>query len=198
MPKSIAELRKQAKPTVRRWLPYELCLDADLLSQVRALVQEQSDLRQQVPTIGEGKVKRVNNPITARIRESEAKLAELKSEIDDATGTLVLSAKLSDAEWNAWVDAHPARDEGEPGFERDQRGSQGLCNVDDLVDELRKYADTWNGEPVTDEDWDFIAERANNGSKIEMALTVVSLYEQTIDLPKWRSALLGFLPSETA
>ena len=199
MPKSIAELRKQAKPAVRKWASYELCLDVDLMSQAQSLVQEQMDLRASMPGDREsGPPQRVNDPKVTKLRKNEAALAKLNKQIDDVSGTLVLRAKLTDAEWDAWVDKHPARDEGDGGYDRDLRGADGLVNVDALIGELGKFADTWNDAPIEGaEDWDFIAERAGKGDKLAMARIVVSLYEQAIDLPKWRAGLLGFLKSET-
>lgn len=199
MPKSIAELRKQAKPAVRKWASYELCLDVDLLSKAQSLVQEQMDLRATMPTEREsGPPRRVNDPKATALRKNETALEKLHKQIDDVSGTLVLRAKLTDAEWDAWVDKHPARAEDAPGYDRDLRGADGLLNADALIAELGKFADTWNGTAIADADeWDFIAERAGKGDKLAMARLVVSLYEQAIDLPKWRAGLLGFLRSET-
>jgi hypothetical protein len=190
MSKSLAELRA-AKTRSRPEHAYTVCLAQHLVAEVRSLTEELAalDVRKQRDEDGEqdGPPKRLGEGETPRAEEIKARLAEVLDEMADHEGELRIRANVEDGEWRRWTNAHPARDEDQPGHKRDQDVTGGYCNADDLIDDLARYVHSWNGEPLEEGDWEALG--VSPADQKRLATMVVSLYESDVSIPKWRSAL---------
>lgn len=191
------------KPKARPERSVTLCLAPDLVGDVQALVEERSALMQSRavesdPEVG-GKPRRVGQGVSKREREINTELAGLFEKIVEHEGEMRLRATWSDGEWRRWVDAHPAREEGKPGHDFDERAAHGLCHADDLIDELGAFAFEWNGEKMQPDDWaEIFAPVVSGGDKAIMASTIVSMYESRLDFQQWRSSLSAVLSRSSA
>lgn len=128
-----------------------------------------------------------------RVAEIHDQLAQLLEEMRRYEGTLTITATKSDGDWAKWKIEHPAREGGEPGS-RDDYITSGLCNADDLIEDLATYVTHWEGQPLGDGHF----ERLNvlRPDKKAIAALVVNLYEEGDNLPKLRSNLSAALASE--
>lgn len=190
MSKSLAEMR-QSKATSLPERSHRICLASALIAEVQALTEEQAHL--EIPRGSDedepsGPPQRLGQGEPARAAEIRDRLAELWDEMDEHTGELRLRA-IDNGEWRRWVDEHPARE----GNDRDGRVAFGVCNGDDLLDSLGKWAQSWNGEPLAEGDWEFIRAKAAGGDLVAMAHSVVAMQEAEVDLPKLRRASLASL-----
>lgn len=192
MSRSLADLRA-SKPQSRPERSLTLCLAPHLVAEVQILTEELSSLRPApLDTDGDrpGRPRRLGqgeDPRTVEIRE---RLDVLLTEMAEHEGEMRLRANRTDGEWRRWVNEHPARPDGEPGAERDERVAAGCCNADDLLDDLATYAYAWNGEHLAGDDFAEIFEpNIASADKAQMAQTVVSMYESRLDFQRLRSSL---------
>jgi hypothetical protein len=190
MPKTLADLRA-AKTTSRPERAYTACLAQHLVAEVGSLTDELASVearsrRSDDDEDDAGPKKRLAGP--PRVEEIKARLAEILDEMAEHEGELRIRA-VEDGEWRRWTNEHPARDEDEPGHQRDQTVAYGYCNADDLIDDLATYAHSWNGEELTGDDWSLISDRLSPADKKQIASLVVSMHESDVSIPKWRSAL---------
>lgn len=199
MPKSIAELRASAHVGLPEWT-YRLCLATKILGEIQSLVEELRLLEETEQERAEGKQAGPKRRAAEKApgQQLRARIAELRQEMDEHTGTLTFRG-VDDNVWRRWKDAHPAR----PGNERDSRIGHGFCNADDLVDALGTFVVAWNGEelkpPAYDAkgeltepgDWEFFRASAAPGDLNQMAVEVIDRHETVVDLPKLSSALRG-------
>lgn len=202
----LADLRSNP-PASRPERSYDLCLVPHLVAEVESLTQELAqlagELAQLRPADDSSEAKRSRPPsrsadgpdpriaqIEARDAEIRARLGQLLAEMAEHEGQMRLRAKRSDGEWRMWCDEHPAREEGEPGYDRDVRVTKGYCNADDLLDDLATYAYAWDGDLLADGDFAGIFEpNIASADKSEMARLVVSMYESRLDFQQLRSSL---------
>lgn len=128
-----------------------------------------------------------------RVTEIHTRMAELLDLMRRYEGTLTITATRSDGDWAKWKIEHPAREGGEPGS-RDDFITSGLCNADDLLEDLATYVTHWEGQPLGEGHF----ERLNvlRPDKKAIAAIVVNLYEEGDNLPKLRSNLSAVLASE--
>lgn len=197
MAKSLAELRA-TRPQSRPERSVTLCLVPALVAEVQSLTEELTDLSGRKEP-GEGSPRRMGQGLGARATEIQARLTELLEEMAEHEGELRLRATRTDGEWRRWCNEHPAREEGEPGYDRDMRVTSGYCNADDLLDDLATYALSWNGEPLAPTDFaDIIEPATSTADKAEIATAVVSMYESRLDFPRLRSSLSASLKRSSA
>lgn len=211
MSKSLAELRAERteKPAGRRpTRTLTVCLAPDLLQRVRVASDECDRLQWLARPVAsesdedtpDGPPKRVGgedpaakkerDEARAKLADAHATLKSLLAEMGDYEGEFTLRANLTDGEWRRWANEHPARGEGEPGHERDQRVTLGYCSADALIDHLGAFVHQWNSEPVSAVDWAEVFEPdVVTADKAEMATGVVALYESRLDFPRMRSSL---------
>lgn len=190
MSKSVAELR--TSPRVGRpERSYQLCLAPKLVAEVQSLLAELEDAQVASAAQREGNEtaappRRLGQaPAGAEIRQ---KLAALREELDEHTGTLTLRG-MTEGDWRLWVDANPPRD----GNERDEALGYGFCNADALIDNLGAFAHEWNGEALGPGDWEFLSQNAAPGDVKAIASTVVQMHETVVNLPKLLSSSLATL-----
>lgn len=190
MSKTLAELRQSERVGLPK-RTYSLCLAPALVDEVRQLVEQLEEAQAVSAAQREGDATTApprrageSSPVLA-IRD---RLRALREEMAEHTGELTMQG-VTEGEWRAWVDEHPAREDNG----RDRRVAFGYCNADDLIDELGSYAHAWNGDKLTPGDWDFIRANAAPGDIKELVQAVVSMHEMAVDAPKLLNDLLGIL-----
>lgn len=169
---SLADLR--AKPIRSRpEQRHEVCLDHELLAQVREL---DSVLTQFMNAADSGTS--FTQAQRQLAEDAAAQRTELLPALAAASGMLTIRATPTYAEWLDFTDKHPARQEGTPGHERDyiHFAGRGVCNMDDLAANLAPYVAAWNGEPLAPGDWETAFESVAPSDRIDIAYIVVSLY----------------------
>lgn len=195
MSKSLAELRTSP----RVGLPersYSLCVASTLVAEVQSLMVELEDVRTVEAARRDGdesgaRPRRMGeSPASVKIR---GRLSELQAEMVEHTGILVIRG-WTEGDWRIWVDAHPARE----GNERDEAFGYGFCNTDDLIDNLHKFAHTWNDEPITAGDWTFLSQNSAPGDLKSIASMVVQMHETVVNLPKLLTGSLATLDAGNA
>lgn len=189
MSKSLADLRAQ-RPQSRPERSLTVCLAPHLVAEVQQLTEESTRLKPLEADESDTAPRRMGQGEHPRAVEIRERLAALLDEMAEHEGELRVRASRTDGEWRNWANEHPARDEGEPGHDRDQRVSYGLCDSDALLDDLATYAYSWNGEPLGDGEFAALIEPSlGSPDKAEMARAVVSMYESRLDFPQWRTSL---------
>lgn len=172
MSKSLAELRASTRTSLPVW-SYSLCLAQGLVAEVQQIEETMLDLRVAPREEGEAAPPRrlVNGP-DLRLAELEARKAALYEEMREHTGEVRLKGKPA-GEWRRFVDAHPPRAENKA----DEMFAYGLCDADALLAILGEFVESWNGDPLAEGDWEFIANRAPAGDLKEMCRQVVQMHE---------------------
>lgn len=189
MAHTIEELRARAKSNVKRLPthPQRITLDQELIAQVERLVAEQEDLLVDAQRVDqEGKAlkpprKAAEKARPARLDEIEAELADLYDQIRANEGELLIRA-IDAGQWHLWMDEHPAREDSVA----DEQVGRGLVNTTDLLGDLARYVEAWNGQPLAPGDWDevFVGQVAP-GDLRALVGEVVQLQERAgIRVPK--------------
>lgn len=189
MPKTLDDLRA-APPSSRPERSLTLCLAPHLVAEVQSLTEEMANLGSPEAEPPQRRPRRAGEGGDPRFGVIQSRLAELLAEMAEHEGEMRVRAVRTDGQWWLWCDEHPARPEGQPGHDRDQRVTRGVCNADDLIADLATYAYEWNGDRLGDGDFARIFEPVVGAAdKAEMAATVVAMYESRLDFPHWRSGL---------
>jgi hypothetical protein len=187
---TLAELRKNP-PKVRQERSLNICLAPDLMAQVQELTGKLATL-DQAASPGARRRRPAEGPLKEdpKAAEYRTELAAVLEKMADHEGEMRVADNKSDGEWRTWVNEHPARGEDEPGHDRDQRVTSGVCNADDLIEDLATYCYAWDGEELQPGDYDRIyADSISNPDKMELAGAVVSMYESRLDFRQLRSHL---------
>lgn len=194
MPKPLAELRKSDHVGLPE-RSFSICVAGKLL----ALIEEKDEqFRKALEAEEAAPRKRVGSKSKAQQYADE--MQPLIEEMDEHTVHGVVRGIDSEV-WRAWCAAHPARE----GNTVDTRTFMGICDSDALLtalaggrlDEEHPLVVSLNGEKPTDGDWDFVWANAVHGDKMSLAKLVVSMHEQTVDIPKSRRDWLREFRSET-
>lgn len=192
MSKSLAELRAEAKPRPME-RAYNLCLAQDLVARVQVLGEEKQALALEVGIDDAAssddedekpkKPRRAADPRTARIKEIDTELEALYEQMREHSGEVVLRARPA-GEWQQWVTKNPARfsdQQDENGRAQilsiDEQVAYGMCSAAALLDDLKRYVASWNGEDVTAEDYRYLIDNAAPGDVKEMCRIVVQMHE---------------------
>lgn len=183
MGRSLADIRA-AKQERRPERTLTICLAPDLVAEVQMLADE-LDV---IATSGALEPRKMGQGEPERVGEIRDRMRELLAEMDESTGEMRLRA-IEDGAWRRWVNAHPARPEGEPGHEADQEVARGYCNADDLLDDLGPFVHAWDGDLLDDGDWAIMAASTARPDKKRIATAVVAMHEQVMDIPKWGRSL---------
>lgn len=173
-PKTLDELA--ADPLVG--LPtsnYEFCIAGGLNTEMEEIDEALNDaVAAQGPTRLNG-----TSPEVTRLNNRREKL---RKQMAEYTVTLTFRAKPGH-EWRRWVSQHPARKD-------DELDEQLGFNVDALSDSVRDYVVSINGEPVTDQWWQMIADNAAPGNIWKMTAIVRNLHQREMVVPKSLTSLL--------
>lgn len=189
MSKSLAELRASSQIGLPE-RTYMLCMASSLVAETQALYSQLIDAESDDEDEAVTPPRRLGEKAPAEA--IRAKLAEVKHAMAEHTGRLRLRAYRSGA-WLDWVDEHPARE----GNERDVKYAFGLCNADALLANLSNFTVSWNDEPLTPDDWRFIADTAAPSDLRNICQVVVAMHETAVDVPKLLSGLLENPAAET-
>lgn len=188
MAKSLADLRA-APPQSRPERSVTLCLAPQLIAEVQSLSEELNSL-QRVPQEDGGPPRRAVDPEDLRATGIRERLRQLVDEMAEHEGEMRLRANRTDGEWRRWVNEHPGRAEGQPGYERDIRITRGICNTDALLNDLATYAYAWNGDPLAPGDFVAIFDPViATSDKQQMAEAIVAMYESRLDFTRLRTSL---------
>lgn len=188
---SLADLRANP-PSARQEEAFRVALRPDLAARIKELTGELANLPDPVVKprrLSQPEPEVVEHPRSVEIRDL---IATLMEQFENEFGTLVVRRTRTDGEWRRWADANPPRgaDENKVAHARDLRATAGLVNADALINDLGAYAWSWNGERLSDGDWDAIfADSVLPGDKMKMAETVVKFYEASPDFTQWRRIL---------
>lgn len=189
---SLDDLRKGA-PVARTERVYQLCLRLDLMAEVDALQQEWSSLRITEAAVDPDLAppKRKGEGGNPRAEEVRQQLAALRDQLEDSTGDLRLRA-MRDGEWRQWSNDHQAREDDV----RDDQVAFGVCNADDLANDLGLWAIAWNGDDLAAGEWDrFFAPNLSGGDLKALVQMVVLMQEVSADPKSRLAALPGGRPS---
>lgn len=175
MSMSLAELRARGR-SARPERSHPMCMAQDLVSEVNSLEQEKADLvvgSQRGDDEERRPPRRMGEPAEPpRVAEINERLEAIYDEMREHEGEIRLRA-IPAAEWQAWVDKHPAREDNT----HDQNVAFGWCNATDLLNDLRRYVVSWNGEPLAPGDWEWIAENAAPGDLTALVRHVVQMQQ---------------------
>lgn len=189
--KTIAELRAQSEgaPPKRAERRKTICLEPQLLAEIQRLTEERSAaFLEALPSpdeSGEGRPMRLaeraagSSPEVVRI---DAEIAEIYDRMTEASGTVLLRASLP-GEWRRWVATHPPRKDNRV----DERLTGGICDADALANDLAIWVASYNDEPVTAEDLNYILNTAAPADVNDLVVTVVRMHEEFVTAPKLRS-----------
>lgn len=191
MKKTIAELRaeSQGAPPKRAERRKDICLEPQLLAEVQRLTEERkAAFLEAIPAPdenGEARPMRLaeraagSSPEVVRL---DAEIAKVYDRMTAASGTVVLRASLP-GEWRRWVATHPPRKDNRV----DERLTGGICDADALANDLAVWVASYNDEPVTAEDLDYIITTAAPADVNDLVVTVVRMHEEFVTAPKLRS-----------
>lgn len=186
---SLADLRAGNAPVALPERSYPLCLRRDLLAKADKLTRELQAL-----PVGDDEgapPKRVGEGAPPKVQEIRARLGALYDEMEEATGELGLRA-VSDGEWRRWVNEHGPRD----GDQRDELVAYGLCNADDLANDLGKWVVSWDGEPFAADDWSRVFAPKVAGGDLKNLVAIAVQLQEAVEDPKLRRLVsLGALTS---
>ena len=159
-----------------------VCVAADLVDKHQTLNGELAELlteeRKATPA------RRMNEVLPSREKAEEVKAVE--QEMADATVELRLRA-VDPAEWRAWKNDHPARE----GVDLDE--TFGLDSDALLADMVRRCIVS---PEFDDEDWAKWTAEVANAEQITCGITVISMHEHRVDVPKSRLVSLVSIPSD--
>lgn len=174
MSKSLAELRASTRTSLPVWSK-PICLAQGLVAEVQALEEELLDLRvrrQSSEDADDSPPRRLAEGPDPRIAEIEQRKAELYAEMREHTGDLRYRGKPA-GEWRRFVDANPPRKDNKV----DETVTYGLVDADALLAHLGDFVESWNGDPLAEGDWEFIANRAPAGDLKELCSLIVQMHE---------------------
>lgn len=167
----------------------EICLAQDLVAEAEQLSGERMSLLVEVGRTPGADGEHVETPrklgapvLPPRVAEIDARLAALYDEMGERTGVLLLRGESPGA-WRRWADENPARtddhdEDGRPLFNvLDVDVARGHCNASALFGRLRDFAEAWNDEPISDDDWAYLVDNAANGDLKSACRLVVDMHE---------------------
>jgi len=196
---SLADLRANPQPSPAQ-RSTKVCAAPDLVAELISLAEDLNNLPE-VVVDDDGKPagppRRVGQGPDAERAELQRRYDEMHAKMSAASRVLVVRDVIGDGAWRRWCNEHPARDEGEPGHNRDREVAGGYCNADDLLDSLGRFAYSWDGELIGDGDWELLSKRFAPSDKKRIATLVTSMYDGNLDIPKLLSDLRPIL-SESA
>lgn len=182
----------------------ELCLAQQLVAEVQALVIERDELTVEAARAREaGRAKLSEGAAPPRVTEIDARLDELYDEMAEYTGQVVLRAEPAGA-WRRWADEHPARElgrdeQGRPQFHpQDASVTGGWCDSTALLERLGDFVVSWNGDPVSAEDWSWVMANAAPGDLKRLCTVVMEMHERAgAGAPKSRRPSSGMPMAES-
>lgn len=167
-----------------------VCLAQGVPVQIGRLVDELEDLEvaafraSQDPEASSDQPKRkMAQGQDPRIDEIKAEVERLNEVMRAHTGYVTVEGTISQGEWRLWADQNPAREIG-----RDDRGrpnlnaydisvTGGYCSATALLARVGDFVTKWDGEPLSEGQWEALAAKAHPGDLKAVATAVVNIYE---------------------
>ena len=130
-----------------------------------------------------------------RVEEINAEQAALIERLAEHQVTIGLTG-LPSGDWHRWKEEHPPREDNA----NDATLAHGRCNSADLFDDLGRYVTSWNGDPITADDWtSWAADAITYADRRDLVSAVVVMHErEQTRVPFLRSASSMTAPSGTA
>lgn len=190
---TLAELRARAagdRPLPKAEQTVTRVEGQHLLVEAKALEDELADLVRDEP----GQVAEDGSPTSAprkagqrpnpRIAELRDALAGLPGRLAEFQAVLGLTG-LTGGEWHRWKEEHPA----DPESEADKRLTGSTCSASALFGSLGRFASSWDGEPLSESDWDgWLAESITYADRRDLVAVVVRMHEDgMVRVPKLSS-----------
>lgn len=161
----------------------EMCLAQNLVAEAESLSREKVELMIDAGRADESRPRKMSEgALPPRADEIDARLEAIFGEMRERTGTLTLRAESPGA-WRRWADEHPARyvetdEDGHPVYNViDLDVASGYCDASALLDRLRDFAEAWNGEPISDDDWSYLMDNAAGGDLKDACRRVIDMHE---------------------
>ncbi len=198
---TLAELRAQSgpKPLPRTTKVVTLVEGQHLLAESEALSEELLTIAREVSRV-DSEGERTGPPRKAgekaslppRADEIKARQEQIVDELADVQGEVGLVG-FTGGEWQRFKNDNPPREDNE----QDRRYTGGVCDSAALFVALGKFVKTWDGEPVSESDWDeWLAERITYADRRDLVPAVVQMHEAGLARsPKFRSASPTTSPS---
>jgi hypothetical protein len=167
----------------------ETCLAQGLVKRVQELAEEKAALALEAfrtepdDADSDKPVRKMGQGGDPRIGEIDSELESLQDVMREHTGHVTVAKVISNGDWRRWADANPAREDG-----RDKRGrpiisafdigtTGGFCDGSALLARLGDFVTEWNGEPLSEGQWEWLSEKMPMGDQKVAAQLVVSFYE---------------------
>lgn len=182
MSKTLAELRASREKKLPTRIA-TVCLDLEALADAQRLQAEKENVLLEARRHnddGDGPPARLGETIPPRVAEIEAELSALWDRMRESEGELLLRA-IPGGEWQRWKDEHPPRDDNRT----DEQTTFGVCNGQDLLNDLGRFVVSWNGEQLAEGDWDtWLADQIAPADLAALVGLVVEMHEVRITVPK--------------
>jgi hypothetical protein len=200
---TLAELRAQSgpQPLPRATKVVTLVEGQHLLAESEALSDELLTIAREATRVdadgertGPPRKAGEGSSLPPRADEIKARQEAIVDELANFQGEIGLQG-LTGGEWQRFKDEHPPRKDNA----NDARFTSGACDSAALFAALGKFVSTWDGEPVSADDWDkWLAERITYADRRDLVPAVVQMHEAGLARsPKWRSASPTTSPSES-
>lgn len=186
--KTLAELRAMTTPKLPTRVE-RICLNFEVLGQVEQLQNEKQGLlveamRSQPTDEGEerkGPPRKLAEPAKPpRVVEIDAELEVLYDAMREYEGDLELHG-IDGGTWVTWKDEHPPRE----GNKADEDLGYGLVDTTALLQDLGRYAYSWDGDPFKEGDWHgWFASRVASADLAVLVKRVVEMQEGRVSVPK--------------
>jgi hypothetical protein len=175
-----------------------VCLDGQAVAEIQRLEREKRLIQSEQGPVKARKAPEGAPPPDPRIVAIDEALEALDDRRRERSGDLTLRA-TDGGTWTRWVAAHPAREDND----LDELVTGGYCNAEDLIEDLGKYVEAWDGgdgpEPIDAAAWAKLSVRVNPKTLHDLATRVVQLHATNwVALPKSRSASAQTESSATA
>lgn len=184
---TLAELRAQTgpKPLPRAEKTVTLIEGQHLLADAQRLSEERDDLlaagkntddegNPTGPPQKAGQGAKESRARIKRLEEIPGEMAAIVARLGDHQGEVGLTG-LTGGDWQRFKDDNPPREDNVA----DVRLARGHCNSSAVFETLGRYVKTWDGEAVTEADWDgWLAERITYADRRDLITEVVMMHEQ--------------------
>lgn len=205
---TLAELRAQSgpMPLPRAERTVTLIEGQHLLADAQRLAEERDDLlaagrntdddgNPTGPPQKAGQGAKESRARIKRLEEIPSEMAAIVARLGDFQGEVGLTG-LTGGDWQRFKDDNPPREDNKA----DVVYARGHCNATAVFEALGRFVKTWDGEAVTQADWDgWLAERITYADRRELITEVVMLHEQGMNrAPKLPRSSSTTASSETA
>lgn len=201
---TLAELRARSarRPKPKHFRTVTLVEGQHLLAQSQRLTEELVTIMAKARGVDENG-ERTGPPRKAgqgaelgpRAEEIKQEQVQLVADLAEFQGEVELTG-FTGGEWQLFKDENPARDENAA----DLKLTAGLCDSSALFAQLGRFVTSWNGEELSEGDWDsWLADSIIYADRRDLVTDVVAMHEDSVVVvPKSSSSSSTTASSETA